>query len=57
MIDMKRYPGGLERPKTSLTIPDSQARAVDRRHQLAEQQRAFRGGSSSLASYRTRPPS
>lgn len=56
MMDIRRNPAALDRTKMNATIPDSQTRALDRRHQLDEQQRAFRGGSSSLPSMRTRPP-
>lgn len=57
MIDMRRHPTGFEPPKSHASIPDSQARALDRRHQLDQQQRAFSGNYAALGTLRTRPPS
>jgi hypothetical protein len=43
MHDQKERPGSPRRPVSSVPVPDSQVRALQRRQSLDEQQRAFQG--------------
>lgn len=46
----------IVQPRPTEPIPDDQARALDRRHALDEQQRTFRNGIPRPHFPRTRPP-
>jgi hypothetical protein len=51
----QRVPAGYL-PRQSESIPESQARAVERRHHLDEQQRSFRKSGPAPGGSRPRPP-
>jgi hypothetical protein len=56
MHDPRPRPSAGDRSNPSASIPDSQNRAVDRRHSLAEQQRAYQGPYPPPYLTRRRPP-
>ena len=57
MHESRRRPPAPDRSSLDQTIPDSQERALDRRHSLEEQQRAFpRTSIPSPHLFRRRPP-
>jgi hypothetical protein len=56
MHDLRYRPPACDRPNPAASVPESQNRALDRRHSLAEQQRTFRGVYPSPHLLRRRPP-
>ncbi len=57
MNDTRQRPPAVDRTNPHAAVPDSQARALDRRHSLDQQQRAFQGPSSPTPYlFRRRPP-
>src|SRR4051812_19189212 len=56
MHDPRPRPSAGDRSNPSASIPDSQNRALDRRHSLAEQQRAYQGPYPPPYLTRRRPP-
>jgi hypothetical protein len=56
MHDPRQRLGAGERSNPNTSVPESQNRALDRRHSLAEQQRAFQGPYPPPYLLRRRPP-
>jgi hypothetical protein len=56
MHDPRQRPSAGDRSTSTVTVPESQNRALDRRHSLAEQQRAYQGPYPSPYVLRRRPP-
>jgi hypothetical protein len=57
MNDTRQSPPTVDRTYPHGAVPDSQARALDRRHSLDQQQRAFQAPSSPMPYLlRRRPP-
>ena len=57
MRDTRSRPVAPTRPDTApVSVPDAQSRALDRRHALDEQQRAFQSACPPPHLFRRRPP-
>jgi hypothetical protein len=56
MNDTRRLHPPHDRSNPGLSVPDSQARALDRRQTLDQQQRTFQGSCGATPSARRRPP-
>jgi hypothetical protein len=56
MHDPRHRPAANDRSNPAASVPDSQNRAIDRRHSLAEQQRTFQSLYPIPYLFRRRPP-
>jgi hypothetical protein len=56
MRDPRLHTNPTPRSETAVTVPDDQARALQRRHSLDEQQRTFQGAYPGPHLFRRRPP-